>query len=47
MLNFTDSTVPATRPASPGRASASPVELSVVVPVHNEQDNIAPLVGEG
>ena len=46
MLNFTDSTVPATRPASPGRASASPVELSVVVPVHNEQDNIAPLVGE-
>ena len=46
MLNFTDSAAPAARPILAGKACGSPVELSVVVPVHDEQDNIAPLVSE-
>ena len=46
MLNFTDSTIPALRPVHPGKPTLSPVELSVVVPVHNERENIAPLVHE-
>ena len=33
-------------PTAPGVARAAAPELSVVVPVFNERDNIPPLVGE-
>ena len=46
MLNFTDTTEPALRPTLQGKGREWPVDLSVVVPVHNEQDNIAPLISE-
>lgn len=46
MRNLTDTAAPASRPAqSPGPA-AHVHELSVVVPVHDERENIAPLVRE-
>lgn len=46
MLNFTDSTAAAPRPSPSVRPCDAPIELSVVVPVHNEQDNIGPLVSQ-
>jgi dolichol-phosphate mannosyltransferase len=46
MLNFTDTTEPARRPTLHGTARDWSVDLSVVVPVHNEQENIAPLISE-
>ena len=46
MLNLSEVAVPATRPAPAPRAGCTPFSLSVVVPVHNERENIEPLVGE-
>jgi dolichol-phosphate mannosyltransferase len=46
MSNYTFAAAPEPRLASPTLPTVHPVELSVVVPVHNEQDNIAPLVRE-
>jgi dolichol-phosphate mannosyltransferase len=46
MLNFTDNTSAAARPGSALKPDDLSIDLSVVVPVHDEQDNIAPLISE-
>jgi dolichol-phosphate mannosyltransferase len=46
MPNYADTTTSGTRAAPSAAERARPVELSVVVPVNNEQANIAPLVTE-
>lgn len=46
MSNYTFAAAPEPRVAPTTLPSVHAVELSVVVPVHNEQDNIAPLVRE-
>lgn len=46
MSNYTYALTPGSRLAPPAALSVHAVEVSVVVPVHDEQDNIAPLVRE-
>lgn len=46
MPNPTDVVAPAPRPSAVPSSGSAPLELSVVIPVHNEAQNIAPLLDE-